>query len=48
MEVMSMEMKSWGELGEILRRRNDYLLDVEARKREGEIKESTQVSGFVA
>ena len=48
MKGMSMEMKSWGELGEILRRKSDYLLDVEARKREGEIKDSTQVSDFVA
>ena len=47
MEGMCTEMRNWGELGEILRRRNDCLLLVEARKREGEIKGSTQVSHLV-
>lgn len=48
MEGMSKEMKVWEELGEILRKKNDYLLDAEAGKREGETKDSTQVSGLVA
>lgn len=47
MEGMCMEMRKWGEVEDILRRRNDCLLHLEARKREGEIKDSTQVSHLV-